>query len=66
MADNHAHLPLLDPRQRYTIDEAARYLRVSRAYLYRLISSGEIRTIVDGRRRYVPGSAIAARCAAEE
>jgi excisionase family DNA binding protein len=51
----------LDLNQRYTIPEAALYLRVSRAYLYRLIRAKQVRTIADGRRTFVPGAEIAAR-----
>jgi len=50
----------LDVRQRYGIDEAARYLRISRARLYQKIAAGEIRLLKDGRRSFVPGSAIVA------
>jgi excisionase family DNA binding protein len=56
-----AALPPLDLNQRYAIDEAALYLRCSRAHLYRLIKREELPTIQDGRRTYVPGSAIADR-----
>ena len=56
-----AALPPLDIQQRYGIGEAAAYLRISRARLYEHIASGEIRTLMDGRRRFVPGSEIVAR-----
>jgi excisionase family DNA binding protein len=56
-------LPPLDPLQRYTVEEAVRYLRTSRPSLYGLIHAGEITTIQEGRRRYVPGSEIARRSA---
>jgi excisionase family DNA binding protein len=46
----------LDPLQRYSVDEATRYLRVSRPTLYEQIHSGQIATIKDGKRRYIPGS----------
>lgn len=52
-------LPPLDVRQRYTIEEAIRYLRTSRKTLYDDIAIGRIATITQGRRRYVPGSEIA-------
>lgn len=55
------NLPPLDLNQRYTIPEAAQYLRISRAYLYQLIQAGEVQTVKDGRRIYVPGSVIAER-----
>ena len=55
-----APLAPLDVNQRYAIREAAEYLRISRARLYQKIAAGEIRLLKDGRRSYVPGSAIAA------
>jgi excisionase family DNA binding protein len=55
------NLPPLDFNQRYTIPETAAYLRCSRAYVYRLIQANELATIKDGRRSYVPGTAIADR-----
>ena len=55
-----APLAPLDVNQRYAIVEAAGYLRISRARLYEKIADGEIRLIKDGRRSFVPGSAIAA------
>lgn len=51
----------LDASQRYTIAETCAYLRVSRAYIYKLINAHELPTIEDGRRRYIPGSVIAER-----
>jgi excisionase family DNA binding protein len=54
-------LPPIDSNQRYSTDEAAAYLRISRARLYEHISSGHIRTFMDGRRRFVPGSEIVRR-----
>ena len=54
-------LPPLDPQQRYTVDEASAYLRQSRAKTYNDISSGLLQSFNDGRRRYVPGTSIAAR-----
>jgi len=59
-ASRGATLACLDIRQRYAIDEAARYLRISRARLYQKIAAGEIRLLKDGRRSFVPGSAIVA------
>lgn len=62
MSRNSAHdLPALDELQRYTIDEATAYLRQSRAKTYKDISAGRLESFTDGRRRYVPGRAIAAR-----
>ena len=54
-------LPPLDLNQRYTIDEACAYLRISRAYLYQQINNGTLPTVVDGNRRFVHGQAIADR-----
>jgi excisionase family DNA binding protein len=53
------HLPPLDERQRYSIEEATDYLRTSRARLYEKIGAGEVKIVKDGRRTYVPGSEIA-------
>jgi excisionase family DNA binding protein len=55
-----APLAPLDVNQRYDINEAAEYLRISRARLYQKIAAGEIRRIKDGRRSFVPGSDIKA------
>jgi excisionase family DNA binding protein len=55
-----AKLAFIDARQRYAIDEAAQYLRISRARLYQKIAAGEIRLLKDGRRSFIPGSAIVA------
>src|SRR5258705_79720 len=52
-------LPPLDQLQRYPINEAGSYLRMSRARLYEKIAAGELTVIRDGRRTYVPGSEIA-------
>lgn len=49
----------LDPRQRYSINEALAYLRTSRQSFYELVAAGRLSTIVEGRRRYVPGAEIA-------
>lgn len=49
-------LPPIDPNQRYAISEAAAYLRICRPYVYKLINTKKLRTLRDGRRRYVPGS----------
>jgi excisionase family DNA binding protein len=42
----------------FTIDEAAAQLRVSRWSIYKLIRSGQLRTIKIGRRRLVPIDAL--------
>lgn len=54
-------LPPLDPLQRYTIDEACRYLRISRTHVYKEISARRLRTISEGRRTFIPGEEIVAR-----
>jgi hypothetical protein len=51
----------LDERQRYTVDEATAYLRQSRAKTFLDIRAGLLPVIKDGRRTYIPGSAIAQR-----
>ena len=58
----HKNLPPLDILQRYTINESADYLRVSRAYVCKLIKKGSLETIEEGSHRFVTGSAIEARC----
>lgn len=57
-------LPPLDPAQRYTIEEAIAYLRSSRFSVYRDVKAGKLPIIKEGRRSYIPGSAIIARSAA--
>ena len=54
-------LPPLDPAQRYTLEEAARYLRISETTLFRDMQAGVINTIKDRSRRFVPGSEIIRR-----
>jgi len=54
----------LDEKQRYTIPEANAYLRQSRATTYQQINAGTLASIKDGKRRYVPGWAIAKRSGA--
>ena len=53
-------LPPLDANQRYTINETAAYLRLSRVRLYAKVNAGELRLLKDGRRSYVPGREIIA------
>jgi hypothetical protein len=55
-------LPALDANQRYTIEEATAYLRQSRAKTYKDMAAGKLASMTDGRRRYIPGSAIIGRC----
>ncbi len=54
-------LPALNPAQRYSIDEAIIYLRLSRKTVFDDIREGRLATIQEGRRRFVPGSEIARR-----
>ncbi len=49
----------IDPLRRYSINEAALLLSVSRSHLYVLMDRGEIQTIRDGKRRFVPAAEIA-------
>jgi excisionase family DNA binding protein len=58
-----ARLPPLDTNQRYSIPEAAQYLRVSRATLCNYIAAKSIETIKEGGRRFVPGAEIARKSA---
>ncbi len=53
--------PVFDPRLRYDVVTAARFLSISRAQLYKLIAAGEIGTIKEAGRRFVPGSEVARR-----
>lgn len=62
MISNQAvELPPLDENQRYTIVEATAYLRQSIAKTYEDIKAGSLDSFTDGRRRYIPGTAILAR-----
>lgn len=42
----------------YSVDEAARAMRLSRELLYELIRSQQLRSIKVGRRRLIPVSAV--------
>ena len=53
--------PPLDPLQRYSIAEANALLRQSNARTYQQIKTGDLRTIRDGGRTYIPGSEIVRR-----
>ncbi len=52
-------LPDLDESQRYSVSEAAAYLRVSRPTVYKMIAEGRLESICEGSRRFVPGTEIA-------
>ncbi len=43
-------LPPLDEQQAYDVDEALRYLRVSRATFYAMLRNRELKTITRGTR----------------
>lgn len=49
-----------DPNQRYTIPEAAERLRISRAFVYKKVSQGELRLLKDGARSFISGADIIA------
>jgi hypothetical protein len=53
-------LPPLDLLQRYSISDAARYLKQSVPKTYKQINSGELETFKQGRRRFATGRGIAA------
>lgn len=54
-------LPPLDLNQRYSVSEALMYLRISKPTFYRLVKDGQLPTIEEYGRRFVPGSVIAQR-----
>lgn len=56
-------LPPLDLNQRYTVPEAAKYLRVSVATVNICIRENTLRTIKERGRRFVPGAEIARKSA---
>lgn len=56
-----ASLGPLDPLRRYSVEQALEYLATSRATLYKDIKDGRLKTITEGKRRYVPGSEIVRR-----
>lgn len=58
-------LPPLDLSQRYTLDEAALYLRISMAQLYVDLAARKVEAFKDGRRTFISGRAIAARSTGE-
>lgn len=48
----------VSPRSCFTVNEAAQYLRVSRALLYKLIRDGRIKTVKVGARTIIRGAKI--------
>jgi hypothetical protein len=61
MSAKAAPLPALDVAQRYSVEEAIRFLRTSRATLYKDIAEGRLKVIRERRRTFVPGAEIARR-----
>ena len=59
MPPKDSHLAPLDPLRRYTVEQAIQYLETSRYSIYKLINDGTLRTITQGKRRFVPGAEIA-------
>jgi hypothetical protein len=58
--------PPFDPQLRFTVSEAAAYLKTSRPTVYKLLHSGELEGIKEDSRTFVSGRSIAARCAPPE
>jgi excisionase family DNA binding protein len=54
-------LPPLDPLQRYSVAEACKYLRISRARFYKKLEADEISILKDGGRTFVAGEEIVAQ-----
>jgi excisionase family DNA binding protein len=54
----------VDSNQRYNVGEAAAILRISRAYLYRLVAAGSVESFTEGRRRYFSGAELIRRAGA--
>lgn len=50
-----------DAQLRHTISETCGYLKTSRPTVYKLIKSGLLETIKEGRRTYITGRSIVAR-----
>lgn len=55
-----------DPYHLYTREEAAQFLRCSRAWLTELTSSGRVYSIKSGRRRLYPRAALTAYVRGEQ
>ncbi len=49
----------LDPAQRYSLREAAMFLRTSLPTLHKFINEGALETFKEGKRRYATGRGIA-------
>jgi len=59
-------LPPFNPLLRYTIDEAAGFLKSSRPSIYKDLHAGRLESIQEGARTFITGRSIAARCAPPE
>ncbi len=59
-------LPPFDPQLRFTVFEAAAYLKTSHITVYKLLHSGDLEGIKEGCRTFITGRSIAARCAPPE
>jgi hypothetical protein len=59
-------LPPFDAQLRYTVDEAAAYLKTSRMTVYKLLHSGELEGIKENSRTFISGRSIASKCAPRE
>jgi excisionase family DNA binding protein len=47
-----------EPNQLYTVEEAARRLRIGRTTVYELMRDGRLDSVQIGRRRLVPAAAV--------
>jgi hypothetical protein len=63
MSAQNSQVAPLDPLRRYSIQQSLVLLSTSRASLYKAIKSGKVKTISEGKRRFLPGSEIARLCA---
>ena len=57
---------IIDPNQRYSLAETHAALGQSHAKTFQDIKRGRLRTIMDGRRRYVLGSELIRRARLED
>jgi hypothetical protein len=53
--------PVIDPAQRYSLNESAAILRVGIAQVFRDAKAGKLVTFKDGRRTYVSGAELIRR-----
>ena len=59
-------IPPFDAQLRFTVSEAAAYLKTSRMTIYKLLHSGDLEGIKEESRTFITGRSIAARCAPPE